>query len=185
MLILPIQSKRAPWTGTWWGEGEVKGYIDGDTDLPTLVGTGTEDYIGSAWGQGIYNNLYQGCLMSGEKNQWLFYRYHINDPIIFNTDFRFTIQQLGGSLGKDVAKMIDDGVPLIPVTRNSTRKEMIKFLEMDPPPDVHADSLANHWINFYREDDVSAVAYFYLDKPSNDLPELLNIEERVKELIDN
>jgi hypothetical protein len=35
----------------WWGEGEVKMYLDGDTDLPTLVGTGTEDYIGTAWGQ--------------------------------------------------------------------------------------------------------------------------------------
>ena len=33
---------------TWWGEGEVKVYLDGDTELPTLCGTGTEDYIGTA-----------------------------------------------------------------------------------------------------------------------------------------
>lgn len=40
--------------GTWFGEGEVKVYLDGDTMLPTLSGTGTEDYIGSGWGQGEY-----------------------------------------------------------------------------------------------------------------------------------
>ena len=38
--------------GSWFGEGEVKVYLDGDTDHPTLQGTGTEDYIGSGWGQG-------------------------------------------------------------------------------------------------------------------------------------
>jgi hypothetical protein len=37
---------------SWWGEGEVKIYIDGDTDHPTLSGTGTEDYIATGWGQG-------------------------------------------------------------------------------------------------------------------------------------
>ncbi|MFC2125889.1 glycoside hydrolase family 172 protein, partial [Bacteroidota bacterium] len=124
--------------GYWWGEGEVKAYLDGDTDLPTLVGTGTEDYIGSAWGQGIFNNMYQGCLIAGEKNQWAFYRYHVNDPVVFNTDCRVTIQQMGGSQGKNVAALMDEGIPLIPVTKNSTRKEMLKFLEMDAPPDLHA-----------------------------------------------
>ena len=37
---------------SWWGEGEAKFYIDGDTNYPTLCGTGTEDYIGTGWGQG-------------------------------------------------------------------------------------------------------------------------------------
>ena len=40
--------------GSWFGEGEVKVYLDGDRENPTLVGTGTEDYIGSGWGQGEY-----------------------------------------------------------------------------------------------------------------------------------
>ena len=40
--------------GSWFGEGEVKVYLDGDKENPTLVGTGTEDYIGSGWGQGEY-----------------------------------------------------------------------------------------------------------------------------------
>lgn len=55
-------------TGTyfrsWWGEGEVKLYLDGDTDHPTLSGTGTEDYIGTAWEQGQYAHLYQGCTIA-------------------------------------------------------------------------------------------------------------------------
>jgi hypothetical protein len=45
---------------TWWGEGEVKIYLDGDRDFPTLSGTGAEDYIGTAWGQGKFDHLYQG-----------------------------------------------------------------------------------------------------------------------------
>ncbi len=38
----------------WWGEGEIKIYIDGDKACPSLVGTGTEDYIGTGWGQGTF-----------------------------------------------------------------------------------------------------------------------------------
>ena len=53
---------------TWWGEGEVKVYLDGDRELPTLNGTGTEDYIGTGYGQGAYSQLYQGCpVADGEK----------------------------------------------------------------------------------------------------------------------
>lgn len=59
---------------TWWGEGEVKFFLDSDTDLPTLSGTGTEDYIGTAWGQGGYSQLYQGCpVADGEKLAYCFY----------------------------------------------------------------------------------------------------------------
>jgi hypothetical protein len=47
---------------TWWGEGEVKIALDGDRPgRPTLVGTGAEDYIGTAWGQGAYVNRFQGA----------------------------------------------------------------------------------------------------------------------------
>jgi Protein of unknown function (DUF2961) len=35
--------------GGWWGEGEVKFYLDGDDEYPTICGTGTEDYFGGAW----------------------------------------------------------------------------------------------------------------------------------------
>jgi len=46
---------------TWWGKGEVKMYIDNDKELPTINVTGTEDYIGIAWGMGQFTGLYQGC----------------------------------------------------------------------------------------------------------------------------
>ncbi|MFX4770421.1 DUF2961 domain-containing protein, partial [Acinetobacter baumannii] len=71
----------------WWGEGEVKVYLDGDKEYPTLVGTGTEDYIGDAWSQNAFVNNYTGCLVSDpDKLQWTFYRYHIPDPVYFKKD---------------------------------------------------------------------------------------------------
>ena len=33
----------------WWGEGEIKFYLDGDSEFPTICGTGTEDYFGGAY----------------------------------------------------------------------------------------------------------------------------------------
>ena len=54
---------------SWWGEGEVKIYLDGDSDLPTLNGTGTEDYIGTGWGQGLFTHLYQGCLVAAQSSR--------------------------------------------------------------------------------------------------------------------
>lgn len=46
----------------WFGESEVKVYFDGDSDYPTLAGTGVEDYIGTAWGQNEFIGRYQGCI---------------------------------------------------------------------------------------------------------------------------
>jgi hypothetical protein len=86
----------------WWGEGEFKAYIDGDTDLPTICGTGTEDYLGSAWGVGEHFSLYSGCpyIAYNEDQRWQslisFYRFHIMDPIFFHKDIRVEMQQIGG-----------------------------------------------------------------------------------------
>ena len=80
----------------WWGEGEVKAFIDGDGEFPTLCGTGTEDYIGTAWGQGAYANQWQGCpIADGETFRYAFYRLHGPDPIYFHEGFRATIQRIG------------------------------------------------------------------------------------------
>jgi hypothetical protein len=101
----------------WWGEGEVKIYLDGDTKYPTLVGSGTEDYIGTAWGQGQYFTYTAGCLIADSKNlQWAFYRYHISDPVYFKTDCRVTIQQIGGNTKDLVIGLQKEKVDLIPVT---------------------------------------------------------------------
>ncbi len=165
---------------TWWGEGEVKIYLDGDKEWPTLVGTGTEDYIGTGWGQGVFAHRYQGNpVIDREKRKWAFYRYHIIDPIFFSDDIRVTIQQIGGSSKRDVIDMQNNGIHLIPV---SIRDEPgpLKFLYKKDDLDLRdSDYPMASWVNFYRSDDWAAVAYFYLDKPSNNLQAIQNKEMRL------
>ena len=84
----------------WWGEGEIKFYIDGDKEYPTICGTGTEDYFCGAWGFGeTYSGIYSGYpLWRKEQNEIPrhgLYRWHILDPIRFEKDLRVTIQALG------------------------------------------------------------------------------------------
>src|SRR5260370_32890996 len=88
----------------WWGEGEVKIFLDGDKMHSTLNGTGVEDYIGSGWMLGQYANQYQGCpLADHDKMRFCFYRQHVPYPIYFRHDIRVTIQQIGIILPKDVS----------------------------------------------------------------------------------
>ncbi|MDX1471577.1 MAG: glycoside hydrolase family 172 protein, partial [Flavobacteriaceae bacterium] len=146
---------------SWWGEGEVKIYLDGDSDYPSLVGTGTEDYIGTAWGQGTFDHQFQGCLIANnEKFEQAFYRYHIPDPIYFKNDIKVTIQQMGGWPSARVKELVSEGASLIPVTV-SNDKGLQKLLEMQNPPTINDDNFPKGWTNFYRSDDVSATAYFY------------------------
>jgi hypothetical protein len=85
----------------WWGEGEMKFYMDGDTDFPTICGTGTEDYFGCAWGMELYQTPYFGCTLLHEKDEEdknfliSMYRFHVKDPIYFRRDFKATMQQIG------------------------------------------------------------------------------------------
>ena len=103
----------------WWGEGEIKFYLDGDNEYPTICGTGTEDYFGGSWSfahqvegktveqtyctpymgyhhyahhDGDTHNLYHNDDMPPQRG---FYRWHIPDPICFEEDLRVTIQQIG------------------------------------------------------------------------------------------
>jgi len=156
----------------WWGEGEVKIYLNGDTDYPTLVGTGTEDYIGTAWGQGQYYNMYQGCPIADPENlQWTFYRYHIPDPVYFKTDCEVTLQQIGGSEKSNVLALQKKGIDLIPITIHQAPVFTHIYIP-DEVVDLKNPDLPDGWVNFYRSDDVAAAAYFYFEKPSNDLPEI-------------
>lgn len=84
----------------WWGEGEMKFYLDGDTGHPTLCGTGTEDYFGGAWGFGdTFSTPFLGYPLwekeAGHVPKHGLYRWHIMDPIRFDHDLRVTIQELG------------------------------------------------------------------------------------------
>jgi hypothetical protein len=148
---------------TWWGEGEIKMYIDTDTVLPTIVGTGTEDYIGTGWELNTFHNTYQGCLIANKQNrEYAFYRFHIIDEIFFEKSFKAQIQQIGGGTTPTVLELIRKGVKLIPVTV-STEDEFYQLL--DKPENLHDPVFKNGWTNFYRTDDYSATSYFYLDKP--------------------
>ena len=142
----------------WWGEGEVKMYLDGDRDYPTWCSTGSEDYFGGAWSfadhdeagrmyERTYNGTYMGFphraknLVGRSSDYWDtetpvtrgFYRWHIPDPIPFQKDIRVTVQQIG----------------------------------------VDEQGL------FERQDDLASVAYWYQGEPHKPFPEqVLETSER-------
>jgi len=161
----------------WWGEGEVKMYLDGDAELPTLIGTGTEDYVGAAYGQGEFANRYQGSLIvDNDRDRYAFYRYHIPDPVYFHEDIRVTIQQMGGSSKQNVQKLLREGVEVTPVSVFAHK--FFPLLEMDA--DLDDIRIPEGWTNMYRRDDVCATALFYLDRSTNGLPPLADVDARVQ-----
>ena len=131
----------------WWGEGEMKAYIDGDTEFPSICYTGTEDYFNGSYGfvdphtqkYGTYTTAYAGFCQAikpdglwSSQTRFGLYRFHITDPIYFSQDIRVTMQALGWRSGG-------------------------RYLPL--------------------RDDLSCVAYFYLDKPSCYLPRLGSADE--------
>ncbi len=124
--------------GNWWGEGEIKFFMDGDTEFPTICGTGTEDYFCGAYNwdlngayqtySGLYAGMFQVVKPDGLyscQQRFSLYRWHVVDPIRFEKDLRITLQDLGWR---------SDG----------------RYLE--------------------RRDDFMSVAYYYLDRPEQNLP---------------
>jgi hypothetical protein len=105
----------------WWGEGEIKFFMDGDTKFPTICGTGTEDYFCGSYdfdtrkknSAGVeevnytefctpYAGLHQVIRGDGHYNvmqRFGLYRWHIMDPVRFENDLKVTIQDLGWHKG--------------------------------------------------------------------------------------
>ena len=119
----------------WWGEGEIKFYLDGDCQYPTICGTGTEDYFCGSYNfdtggkYQTFSTLYSGLskVIRGDglynsQQRFSMYRWHIADPIYFDEDIKVTIQALGWRSGG-------------------------RYLPL--------------------QDDISSVAYFYLEKPTD------------------
>jgi hypothetical protein len=90
----------------WWGEGEIKMFLDGDGQFPTICGTGTEDYFGGAWGFGenftapfFGHQDLRAAEPNGKPhqvgNRITLYRFHVHDPVFFKKDLRVTMQCLG------------------------------------------------------------------------------------------
>ena len=99
----------------WFGEGEIKFFLDGDQEYPTICGTGTEDYFGGSYGfPESFTTAYCGTTLASDADReppsyWSLYRWHILDPVCFDKDLRVTIQALGwGSDGK--YKLLSDNI---------------------------------------------------------------------------
>jgi hypothetical protein len=107
----------------WWGEGEIKFYMDGDTEFPTINGTGTEDYFNGSYDfenqethryeefTSPYSGLIQVIEPDGlyqSQQRFGLYRWHIPDPIRFTSDLRVTIQALGWRSGGRYLPLMDD-----------------------------------------------------------------------------
>jgi hypothetical protein len=163
---------------SWFGEGEVKVYLDGDEAYPTLCGTGTEDYIGSAWGQGHYAHRAQGSLVADpEGGRFSFYRFHVADPICFHRDIKVQIQTIGGGDKNKVLNIIDRGLPVKVVSGDNGNFEQLYEKNFVP-----CRESKEAWYNYYREDDFSSTAYFYYGSPASSLPELSPLETRIADL---
>ncbi len=144
--------------GSWYGEGEVKVYRDGDTALPTICGTGLEDYVGSAWGMGAHHALWGGAPLDVRPpdrdpdaipDHVGFYRWHGPDPIVFRDDVRVTLQQIGmHRFAIDATDARDAYLETNPLAGHG----------WFPIPGAHIGL-------FERRDDVSAAAFVYCRSP--------------------
>ena len=103
----------------WWGEGEIKFYLDGDAEYPTICGTGTEDYFCGAYnfddaGYREFSTPYSGMArlssdaLYRSQSRFSLYRWHLGDPVYFDADIRVTIQALGWRSGKRYLPLQDD-----------------------------------------------------------------------------
>ncbi len=110
----------------WWGEGEIKFFLDGDQEFPTICGTGTEDYFCGSYnfdtkdddGKARYTEFstpYTGLAQVLPRDEiykvgqrFGLYRWHITDPVRFEKDLKVTIQALGWQEGGKYLQEQDD-----------------------------------------------------------------------------
>lgn len=146
----------------WWGEGEVKIFLDQDAHFPTICGTGAEDYIGSAWGLGEHYTRYQGAPLHQPPFTSM-YRFHVPDPIYFQERIRVTVQQMGADLRSKLLPRYGDSLIFNP--KNHPRRN---------PED-----------GFYlRSDDWCATAFWYQYPLRNAWPSIPTRAERCAHLFE-
>jgi hypothetical protein len=135
----------------WWGEGEMKFYIDGDDKFPTICTTGTEDYFCGSYDfedrqahrYVPFSTPYTGLIqvippdkVYVPEQKFGLYRWHITDPVRFNTDLKVQIQDLGWQSGGRYAQLQDS---------ISTVSFWYQTLPHAPfPPMPHRDELDRH-----------------------------------------
>ena len=156
----------------WWGEGEMKFYIDGDHKYPTICGTGAEDYLCSGWGMNLHAALYTGVnyLSQGPAGQHQFvsfYRFHVLDPIYFQSDLRVEIQQLGAggpSTGESTAEFC--------------KKHGLKGPHIHPNVELPG-TIMSDWL-YDRSDDYCSVVFWYQKSNGKSLPPIPGRDARIK-----
>jgi hypothetical protein len=148
-------------TSAFYGEGEMKIFRDGDRDLPTICGTSLEAYLGSGAGLGRHHGAYAGVplyLSAPEADHdpltcpdfLSFYRWHLLDPVMFATDLRVTLQQIG----------------TIPEFENED--DSARFQETRVPTGTgwwHSPNDGRLIGTFERQDDVCATVFVYCRNP--------------------
>lgn len=107
----------------WWGEGEIKFYLDEDQEFPTICGTGTEDYFCGSYNfenreekrYGTFCTPYSGLVqvltpdgLYQSQQRFGLYRWHLTDPVRFRNRIRITIQALGWRSGGRYLPLQDD-----------------------------------------------------------------------------
>ena len=154
--ILPERSQKGRYVGAvigvrnlqpknWWGEGEIKVYLDGDKEFPTIVGTGSEDYVGQGWGVQRQTYLYNGCSFKAnlavasdvanpdDLNRFVtMYRWHLPDPIVWHKSGRVTMQQLASVAKIGLSETVDDW------SCSTFWYEPVPSAPLPPMPDVKA-----------------------------------------------
>jgi hypothetical protein len=148
---------------SWYGEGEVKMYIDGDQGYPTICGTGLEDYVGTAWGLESHTANYQGApiwvVEDPDAPRPLpdfvgFYRWHLPDPVVFRSDLKVTIQQIGAmGIPKGQEHIMDE-----------VEAAGAGWMTADQFPEF-ADSPFAAMGLYERSDDYCATAFVYCQEP--------------------
>jgi len=144
----------------WYGEGEVKFYLDGDRTLPSICGTGLEDYVGTAWAMGAHQTPYQGVPFEVRDPQSRrrmpdmtgFYRWHLADPVVFREDLKVTVQQIGAVY--------------VPVGQEDKQAKIEASNPLAGPgwQGPRGDRIAN-WGIAERSDDYCAAAFIYCREP--------------------
>ncbi|WP_100010009.1 glycoside hydrolase family 172 protein [Lentibacillus sediminis] len=149
----------------WWGEGEVKFFIDGDSQFPTICGTGTEDYMGSAWGLEEIVTPYQGAPLVDEDNGlYSIYRFHVKDPIYFQEGIKVSVQQIGFGLTEPAKKHFGEEFVNYRAAGIKDTKEM---------------SLVE------RSDDYCSTAFWFQELPTQPFPPLPDRKQRGSDLLEN
>ena len=146
----------------WWGEGEFKFYLDGDTDYPTICGTGTEDYIGFAWGMDERCTPQSGCpYCDNEKGRYSIYRFHGKDPIYFQQGLKLTVQQIGCGSRKAVQAAFGDRADVYTAWGETDESDLCYY---------------------ERSDDYCSAVYWYQTLPTPAFPKLPDRAARMADL---